>query len=678
MNIENKNGMYYTDEKNAQIVISLLKQHGIKRIIASPGYANSSFVYSVQQDDFFELYSVVDERSAAYMACGMAEESGEPIVLSCTGATASRNYLPALTEAYYRKLPILAITSSQPIIRLGNNTPQLIDRRSTINDAVKMSVHVPLVNDGSNLRYCIDQVNKALLELNHHGKGPVHINLETADVKEYKTKYLPKFRKISRVTIKEKIPPIPFGKVAIFVGAHSKWDDVSIGVVECFCELYNAVVLYDHTSNYNGKYGIQAALLNVQEIRNNELFEFDLLIHLGNTSGAYYSLKAKETWRVNEDGELCNTFGSLTFVFEMEEKEFFIAQTQNQIEKTDLSLYKQFYKKDQEIRMQMKDVPFSNIWIASVTASKLPEKSVLHLAILNTLRSWNFFGVSNRIARYTNTGGFGIDGCISSMMGASILNPNTLYFGVVGDLAFFYDMNVLGNRHIGKNVRLLIVNNGCGQEFKNPHHAASLFGEETDKYIAAKGHYGNKSLDLVKNYAENLNYDYYSARNKEEFERILPHFIDKEMHAKPMIVEVFVNTEDETQALKIVTTLSGERCIEVSDDKRIRNEQLTGKEIVLWGCGNCFKENIENVKMYANVRYVCDNNAGNWGIEVAEGVACISPDELRGLENIYVVIMLEDWKIAFQVGNQLSNIGIADYDSYNNWKSYAGDIHWRM
>ena len=90
---------FYTDERNVQILIALLKKHGIKHIVASPGSTNVTFVGSVQQDSFFEIYSCVDERSAAYMACGLAAEIMQPVVLSCTGATASRNYFPALTEA---------------------------------------------------------------------------------------------------------------------------------------------------------------------------------------------------------------------------------------------------------------------------------------------------------------------------------------------------------------------------------------------------------------------------------------------------------------------------------------------------------------------------------------------------------------------------------------------------
>ena len=101
-------GKYYSSERSIQLLISLLKQHNIKKIVASPGTTNLSFVASLQQDSWFEMYSSVDERSAAYIACGMAAELGEPVVLTCTGATASRNYISGLTEAYYRKLPVLA------------------------------------------------------------------------------------------------------------------------------------------------------------------------------------------------------------------------------------------------------------------------------------------------------------------------------------------------------------------------------------------------------------------------------------------------------------------------------------------------------------------------------------------------------------------------------------------
>lgn len=104
---------HYTTESNVQIIVSLLKAHGIHLAVASPGTTNMCLVGSLQNDPYFTVYSSVDERSAAYMACGLSEQTGESVVLSCTGATASRNYYPGLTEAYYKKLPVIAITSHQ-------------------------------------------------------------------------------------------------------------------------------------------------------------------------------------------------------------------------------------------------------------------------------------------------------------------------------------------------------------------------------------------------------------------------------------------------------------------------------------------------------------------------------------------------------------------------------------
>ena len=162
---------YYSDEINTLILVSLLKEHGIKKIIASPGTTNISFVGSVQIDSYFEVYSAVDERSAAFMACGLAEESGEPVVLTCTGATASRNYIPGLTEAYYRHLPVLAVTSTQHTGRIGNYVAQVIDRSSLFNDMVKMSVELAIAHSEEDKQNVITRVNEILLELTHKQSG---------------------------------------------------------------------------------------------------------------------------------------------------------------------------------------------------------------------------------------------------------------------------------------------------------------------------------------------------------------------------------------------------------------------------------------------------------------------------------------------------------------------------
>lgn len=160
---------FYTAERNVQMLVYLMKKHGIKKVIASPGATNITFVASIQQDSYFEIYSAADERSAAYMACGLAAESGEAVALSCTGATASRNYIPGLTEAFYRKLPILAVTSTQHTGRVGQLCPQVIDRSVIQNDIAVMSVQIPTIHDAEDEWMCNVKLNTAILALGHRG-----------------------------------------------------------------------------------------------------------------------------------------------------------------------------------------------------------------------------------------------------------------------------------------------------------------------------------------------------------------------------------------------------------------------------------------------------------------------------------------------------------------------------
>lgn len=543
---------YYTNERNVQIVISLLKAHGIKKVIASPGTTNMTFVGSIQQDPWFEIYSSVDERSAAYIACGMAAEAGEPVVLSCTGATASRNYMPGLTEAYYRKLPILAITSHRGDSSIGHLLDQQIDRRQIPNDIAMESVTVPLVCSPKDEKYCLVEASKAILALWHHGGGPAHINLHTGYSKIFDVVDLPYTRVIRRHENFANVPTIPIdAKVAIFIGAHARMSNALQNAIDTFCESHNAYVISDHTGGYNGKYRIPFALLGGQMLYQSEYKQIDLLIHIGEVYGDGFGkdINPKQVWRVSEDGALRDMFGRLTEVFEVEELDFFKYFTQTEV--CNISAY-QTYKKEYDIAVaNVSELPFGNIWIAKEVHDKLPHNSELHLGILNSLRSWNFFTIDPTIDVYSNVGGFGIDGGVSSLIGASLVNPNKLYFGVVGDLAFFYDMNVLGNRHIGNNVRLLLVNNGKGNEFRMSMHPCSIFGDDADKYMAAAGHYGNKSSLLVKHYAEDLGYKYLTASNKEEFNHVMADFLNPQI-TQSIVLEVFTKMDDEREALDMM------------------------------------------------------------------------------------------------------------------------------
>ena len=514
---------FYSDERSIQMLIYLLKANNIKRVIVSPGATNVTFVGSIQNDNFFEIYSCVDERSAAYMACGLAAESGEPVVISCTGATASSTN------------------------RIGHMIPQVIDRSVQFKDIVNLSVQIPATTNEDEAWSNNLKLNEAILELKRHGGGPVHINLATTYSPNYTVKELPPCRVIKRITAFGEFPPIPDGRICVFIGNHRLFTDRECKALNSFCKSHNAVVVGDHTSGYKGDYFVLASLLYKQENLLNDARVFDLVIHIGEVCGDVTPIP-KQVWRVSEDGQIRDTFRKLTHVFEMPEYLFFEKYSTN--EENDDSEYYRLKSVMDDLFKDVPELPFSNTWIAQHTASKIPSNAVLHLGILNSLRNWDMFETDSSVHGYSNTGGFGIDGILSTAIGASLADRNKLIFVVLGDLAFFYDMNALGNRHIGKNIRIMVVNNGRGTEFTNYNHPGAIFGEQTSLFIAAGGHYGKQSRELIKNYVSELGFQYMSADSKDEYNKCIDAFVTPTISDKPILLEVFTDSKDESDALE--------------------------------------------------------------------------------------------------------------------------------
>lgn len=545
--------LHYSDEKNVQILIALLKHHKIKKIVASPGTTNYTFVGSLQNDSFFEIYSSVDERSAAFIACGLAAESGEPVVLTCTGATASRNYYPGLTEAYYRKLPILAVTSHQGTDRIGQLIYQNIDRRVIPNDIACLSVELPVVKDERDEAFDIMEANKAVLELYRNGGGPVHINLFTTYSTNFNVTELPRIRCFQRFYAWDKLPNIPKGKIGIYIGSHDKFTSKENEAIENFCATHDAVVFCDHTSGYYGKYMVLPTLALLQQQDTYPIPELDLMIHIGGVSGATFNgqIRTNEVWRVNPDGELRDPYKKLTNVFQMSEDFFFTSYSEKKSSKDNFAkglqnIFQSYYQ-------EIPELPFSNIWIAQHLSSQIPSGSLFHISASHSRRAWNIFPFPKGVESMCNVGTCGIDGCTSTLFGASLADPNRICYLVTGDLAFFYDLNVLGNRHMGKNVRILLINNGIGGEFKITPHKCKLFGDDADKYMNAKGHFGNKSPNLVKHIAEDLGFEYITAADKDSFNANVHRFVDPKVGEKSIIFEVFTDALIEDEAFLAIS-----------------------------------------------------------------------------------------------------------------------------
>ena len=585
----------YTIVENARIVISLLKAHNIRHIVLSPGGSNIPIVQGVQDDPFFKCYSVVDERSAMYVAIGIYLQTGEIVATSCTSAQATRNYVPGLTEAYYKHVPILAITMSKHPKYVGQEYMQCPVQTSLPIDAVKKSFSLPRISTEDDRQLCIRTANEAILELTHHNLGPVQLNIEALDSETWTVSdscTLPEVRVIKRKYTWDNLDNYRLNgkRTMILIGEHMPFTEIEIASIEKFCENNNVFVYTTHISNYHGKYSLNGVPILVGSTSNyyEKFLEPDIIITLGGLTGDYDCLNkitkstktSLEVWRVNTDGNVIDTYGKLTTVFQMRVEDFFNSLSQN-VDNRNHEYFINWYEGKKQCSQNHTELPFSNMYAAQVLHNKIPANSYLNFAILNSFRSWLYFDIDPSIKSFCNVGAFGIDGCLSTMIGQSFTTDN-LCFLITGDLSFYYDMNAIALRQIRNNVRILLINNNGGAEFKiNKIHLQT----DVSRYIAADNHFKD-----AKAWTEDNGFKYFSAKSKEELKALVDTFVVPS--DKPIIIEVF--TEAENQRKAIPMTVSS--CWNGTEkDLKIKNNKETVKQVI----NNIFGES--GVKAVKNI-----------------------------------------------------------------------------
>lgn len=541
----------YASQKNIQILVALLKEHGVRRVVISPGSRNMALARSLESDLDFMCYSVVDERSAAYFAVGLSLEHGEPVALSCTSAQATRNYIPGMTEAYYRGVPLVTITADYKPSLVGVGTMQAIEQMSIPKDTAKVSVQLPVVRDADDEWHCARLVNEALLGLQHHGSGPVHIDLPVEEHWEGGVSTLPAVKKIERHTRWDhSLPRIAGHRVLIAVGEHAPFSHDQEQALAEFADAYGAVVYTNHLSNYHGAGAVEGSLvvLNIQA-EDIERYRPDLLITIGDQIGDYdidgFLRTAKaEHWRVHLDGRLLDTYKTLTHVFEMPEGEFFSHYTADAPGSPDPA-YREVWAIANAKRTIPEDLPLSHAFVAGSLAPRIPAGSNIHFAILSAFRNWNFFSLDPSVRAYSNVAAYGIDGCLSTFIGHSVASER-MSFLVIGDLSFFYDMNSIGIRHVRNNARVVLVNNNGGGEFRLYSNAADrYFGEAANTHIAAAGHHGS-----AKGWVESMGWGYIEVRTKQELAEQADHFLADS--SKPVLMEVFTTMEADSDGVRLI------------------------------------------------------------------------------------------------------------------------------
>lgn len=569
----------YTEVKSYQMIISLLKQYNIRNCVLSAGSRNLPFVHSVEQDDFFKCYSVVDERSAGYFALGLSQELCEPVVISCTSSTATCNYWPPVTEAFYQGVPLIILTSDRDPRMLGQWEDQMIDQVGMYDRHVVKSVNLPIINNKNDEIFCERLLNEAFLELRHNGKtGPVHINIPTdsynrtfVEKKLINTKKIERVENLDQEFFREKIEKLKSAKkILVVCGQKTNVSKKLKESLNLFFKKYNSVLAVEFMSNVGLEQGINtnacmdsnfADIDSVKELLPDIIISYGgqiftpLKVQLKNNHGKF------EHWLINENGKVIDAFKSLTTIFECTPEFFFSQACKYNNNKNDMKYYEQFKKYSDSVKFPK--IPYSHIYAIKNVVEKIQENSILHLSINDSIRIANYFKTSKGVKTYANIGTHGIDGCMSSFLGQANGNPNKKAYLIIGDLAFFYDMNSLKINSIPKNVRILLVNNHGGSEF---YFNRIWQNEKSDLHTSAR--HNVKAMGWV----QSNNFRYLCANNKESFDKNLSIFLSSEGD-KPIVFEVFTEMSSDADILHEILKYNRKKSLK---DSIVR----TTKEIV--------------------------------------------------------------------------------------------------
>lgn len=545
----------YSDKKNILQLVALLKAHEIRHVVLCPGSRNTPIIHTLANHPFFTCYSVTDERSAGFFALGLALSNGRPAAVCCTSGTALLNLHPAVAEAFYQQVPLVVISADRPAAWIGQMDGQTLPQPNVFGSLVKSSVDLPEIHTSEEEWYCNRLVNEALLELNHHGKGPVHINVPISEpLFSFSAEELPDVRVITRYQGLNVYDRQYDDLIARLNGYTKRMMVVGqMNLIYLFerkiCKLLykHFAWLTEHTGNQTVP-GIpvknfDAIIYALPEEEQAKLVP-DLLITYG---GHVVSKRLKqllrkhppkEHWHVAADGQVADTFCSLTTVIEMDPFEF--------LEKIAYLLENkpcEYPKRWEQLSKQMAepDFAFSEMAAIGKVLKALPTDAVLHLANSSTVRYAQLFQIPDSVEVCCNRGTSGIEGSLSTALGYAWASDK-LNFVLIGDLSFFYDMNALWCNHLRGNLRIMLLNNGGGEIFQ------SLPGLKME----ARTHRFVTALHQTKaeGWAQERGFDYRAIHTMEELDAALPDFMQADQQGNPKFMEVFTDKAEDVRLLK--------------------------------------------------------------------------------------------------------------------------------
>ncbi|MFC2109773.1 2-succinyl-5-enolpyruvyl-6-hydroxy-3-cyclohexene-1-carboxylic-acid synthase [Bacteroidota bacterium] len=499
--------MKYPKNELAQLVIASCKANGVEDVVISPGSRNAPLTIGFTQHPNINTYSIVDERCAAFVALGIAQQKKKPVAVVCTSGSALLNYYPAVAEAFYSDIPLLVISADRPAHLIDIGDGQTIRQKNVFENHSLYNANL-IVDDFENNKITLENT----IAICSDKKGPVHINVPF-DEPLYET-----VPEIIEVAKKEKTEnPLSIleeepldveelqgyadvwnsaKKKIVLVGSHFP-NELLQTQIDHLIKDPSVLVFTETISNLsNGKFinNIDQLLFPLSEDELNRL-QPDILLTLG---GLVVSKKVKqflrnyppkEHWHVSSKTSL-DTFHCLTRHFEISAQLFFSQFFF--LSKPTASAYQQEWlavKQDRKLAhaAYLTKAPYSDFKVFDRILKSIPNNNNLQLSNSSIIRYAQLFDVNPSLRVFCNRGTSGIDGSTSTAIGAAMTTTVQTVF-VTGDVSFFYDSNALWNQYIPENFRIILLNNSGGGIFKfipGPQKSGSLDYFETPHKLNA-------------------------------------------------------------------------------------------------------------------------------------------------------------------------------------------------
>jgi 2-succinyl-5-enolpyruvyl-6-hydroxy-3-cyclohexene-1-carboxylate synthase len=555
-----------SDKKGVQTLINAAKYFGVKHVVISPGSRNAPITISFNRSGYFTCHSIPDERSAGFYGLGLALKTGDPVALVCTSGSAAANYLPAITEAFFNRVPLIAITADRPLSWTDQGNGQTIRQEGIFSNHIKnwFSLISEPRNDEEewqNRR----QLSKAFNTALSLDPGPVHINVplfeplyQTYKVDEnisdrfYRSELID--APIAMEAAKELADIVRSqSKVMILVGQH-RHDRSLLELLEKWSDLPNTVILTETTGNI----GIEKAIVTIDRIvmpleknENSEGYMPEVLITLG---GYVISKKMKNLlrrykpqahWHIHPHESGLDTYMSLTREIHSDPTHFLTEVLENIKGKISGSFAEKWteLKKLAAVshREFLEEAPYSDFKVFEVIQNHLKSKKnlTLHLSNSTPIRYIQLLGLCENLTYHCNRGTSGIDGCTSTAAGWAKADPKSEVLLITGDMSFVYDSNGLWNNRLPENLKIIVINNQGGGIFRIIEGSDSE--EERERFFEAH-HPVN-----IERLASAFDLSHFCTHDESALRKVLPRFMKQK---GPCILEVVTPAKVNDRILK--------------------------------------------------------------------------------------------------------------------------------